>query len=87
MSKTPQVPKMTGVGSEDRQASVDSAAFFEGDEYDGYDDYAVNKGAVRGGGGGKSNTQKKVGGKEVYNSKHIRAKEAMRQHAKTKPKK
>ena len=87
MSKTPQVPKMTGVDSDDRQTSVDSAAFFEGDEYDGYDDYAVNKGAVRGGGGGKGSTQKKSGGKEVYNAKYIRAKEAARQNAKAKPKK
>jgi hypothetical protein len=77
---------MTALDGDNRQASVDSAAFFEGDEYDGYDDYAVNKGAAKGG-SGKSNTQKKDGSKGVYSAKHVRAKDALRQNAKTNPKK
>jgi hypothetical protein len=86
MSDTPQMPKTAPVN--DRQTSVDSDAYFEDDEFGEYD-FTPNSGKGRGGGGGGRGAadQKKAGGRGVYTSKHIRAKEAMRQNQKTSPKK
>ena len=96
MSDKPAVPAPQRTTNE-REISVDSAAgYFEDDDgYGGYDDFAVNNGKGRGGGGGggtagnkiKSTDNKKSEGKGVYSSKHVRAKEALRQNAKTSPKK
>lgn len=62
----------------ERNASVDSAAFFEGDDYDDYDDFAAGG---NGGGGGKvnkrSNERGGGGSGTIYSAKHIRAKEAL----------
>jgi hypothetical protein len=82
----------------EREISVDSAGYFEEEDgYGGYDDFAVNNGKGRGGGGGggggttgnkiKAADNKKPQGKGMYSSKHIRAKEALRQNPKTSPKK
>lgn len=79
----------------ERNASIDSQAFFEdGDDYDDYDDFGA-AGGKGGGGGSKNNTtnqrvdkrQKERGGSggsgNVYSAKHIRMKEA--QNSKAKP--
>jgi hypothetical protein len=85
----------------EREISVDSAGYFEEEEdgHGGYDDFAVNNGKGRGGGGGggggggttgnkiKPTDNKKPQGKGMYSSKHIRAKEALRQNPKASPKK
>ena len=73
----------------DRQTSVDSEAYFDEDGYGDYDDFTPNPGKGRGGGsGGRGGAdQKKSGGRGVYTSKHIRAKEAMRQNQKSNSKK
>ena len=70
----------------ERNASVDSAAFFEGDDYDDYDDFEAG-GKSGGGGGANNNSKQKMekrqqerggggGSGTIYSAKHIRAKEA-----------
>ena len=71
----------------ERNASVDSAAFFEGDEYDDYDDFQAAGGS---GGGAVGNNSSKMhkrsnnrggggGSGTIYSARHVRAKEAQRQ--------
>jgi len=88
MSQQPDLPKKLGVSSDNRETSIDSTAYFEGDAdgYGDYDDFAVNNTKGRASCGGNGNAQKKSE-KGVYTSKHIRAKEAMRQNQKSSPKK
>lgn len=64
---------------QDRYESVDSAAFFEGDAYDDYDDFGASGGGGGGGGGSKTNKRREErggGSNNVYSAKHVRAKEA-----------
>jgi hypothetical protein len=82
MSEVPKVPEKCLLDEKGRQTSVDSEAFFDYDDYD--DDFIPNN--AKGGGGGGSN-KKKSGGGGVYTSKHIRAKESIRQKTKSSQKK
>jgi len=74
-------------GAPERNVSVDSAAFFEGGEYDDYDDFAASSGG--GGGGGSSNkTEKRQqnrgggGSGTIYSAKHVRQKETLNSNTK-----
>jgi hypothetical protein len=63
----------------DRQTSVDSAQFFEGDDCDDYDDFGID---IAAGGGGKSEKRREERGggpSSIYSAKHTRQKEAQRQ--------
>jgi hypothetical protein len=61
----------------DRTASVGSAAFFEGDEYDVYDDFELSNNV-----GGKQQNKQKDSGGTIYSSKHVRAKENLQRKGK-----
>jgi hypothetical protein len=61
----------------DRTASEDSAAFYEGDEYDVYDDFELSNNV-----GGKQQTKQKDSGGTIYSSKHVRAKENLQRKGK-----
>jgi hypothetical protein len=78
MSKAPNMPEKPSFDKKGRQISEGSAAFFEDDEYGEYD-FTPNSRKGGGGGGRGDNNPKKSGGRGVYTSKHIRAKESIRQ--------
>lgn len=71
----------------DRQTSVDSTEFFQGDQYDQYDDCPANQ---AGGGGGKKTDKRREnrggggGSGSIYSTKHTRLKEAQKEIKKTK---
>jgi hypothetical protein len=76
--KVLEQPPLLGV---ERNVSVDSATFYEGDEYDDLDDFGAQ--GMRGAGAGTKKTdkrQEKRGGSggsgTIYSTKHIRAKDS-----------
>jgi hypothetical protein len=82
MSEVPKVPEKCLLDEKGHQTSVDSEAY-----YDDYDDDFIPNNAKGGGGGGGGSNKKKSGGGGVYTSKHIRAKESIRQKTKSSQKK
>ena len=76
----------------ERNESVDSAAFYDGDTYDDYDDFGLNHKGGGGGGGGGGTSQKMAkrqedrggsgGSGTIYSAKHVRAKENLQKSGK-----
>lgn len=77
MTSNQQQKKPSNPEPSDRTASVNSAAFFEGDEYDGYDDFELSNST-----GGKQQAKPKGSSGTMYSSKHVRAKEKLQQKGK-----